>query len=159
VTTVSPTGRDGASPRKRSSSRARSSARRLAMQALYQWQLNKQPWQDLHLQFSTSEEGALADPDYFRELLQQCVENFDAFNAGLQPFADRTLEGLDPIEHAILVLGYYELKSRIDVPYRVALNEAVELARKFGATDGHKFVNAVLDRAAGELRTVERERG
>jgi len=126
------------------------------MQALYQWQLNKQPWQDLHTQFSTSEEAALADLEYFRELIHQTVENFDTLNQGLQPFADRVLEGIDPIEHAILVLGYYELKSRIDVPYRVALNEAVELARKFGATDGHKFVNAVLDRAAGELRAVER---
>jgi N utilization substance protein B len=146
------------SPRKRVSSRARSAARRLAMQALYQWQLNQQPWQDLHLQFTTSEEGAQVDPEYFRELLQQTIEHFDALNEGLQPFADRSLEGLDPIEHAILVLGFYELKSRLDVPYRVALNEAVELARKFGATDGHKFVNAVLDRAAADLRAAERDR-
>lgn len=144
------------SPRKRVSSRARSAARRLAMQALYQYQLNEQPWQDLHLQYSTSEEGAQADLDYFRELLEQIIAARAEINEGLKPFADRSLDDLDPIEHAILLLGFYELKSRPDVPYRVVLNEAVELARRFGATDGHKFVNAVLDRAAAELRAAER---
>ncbi len=145
-----------ASPRKRVSSRARSAARRLAMQALYEWQLNEQPWQDLHKQYSGSEEGAAADPEYFRELLETIVPAREQLDAALQAYADRPLEGLDPVEHAILLVGFHELQSRIDVPYRVAINEAVELARRFGATDGHKFVNAVLDRAAAVLRAAER---
>src|SRR5687768_2826209 len=108
--------------RTRVSARARSAARRLAMQALYQWQLNEQPWQDLHQQFLSSEEGARADPDYFRELVEQIVRTGAQLDQELAPFADRELEGIDPIEHAILLIGVYELKSRIDVPYRVVLN-------------------------------------
>jgi N utilization substance protein B len=141
-------------PRKRVSSRARSAARRLAMQALYECQLNEQPWQDLYNQYLASEEAGSADPEYFHELLENIVPARAALDEALQPFADRPLAGLDPIEHAILLIGIYELKSRVDVPYRVAINEGVELARRFGATDGHKFVNAVLDRAAAQLRAA-----
>lgn len=143
--------------KKRTSTRARSAARRLAMQALYEWQLNEQPWQDLHNQYLASEEGERADPEYFRELVEQITTTHAELDQATAPFADRSLEGLDPIEHALLLIGIYELKSRLDVPYRVVLNEAVELARRFGATDGHKFINAVLDRAAAEIRAAERD--
>ncbi len=144
------------SARTRVSTRARSAARRLAMQALYEWQMNEQPWQDLHNQYLASEEGARVDPEYFRALVEGVIQDHAGLDAALLPFADRPLDGLDPIEHAILLIGFYELRSRPDVPYRVVINESVELARRFGATDGHKFVNAVLDRAAAALRPGER---
>lgn len=127
------------------------------MQALYEWQLNAQPWQDLHNQYLASEEGVRADPEYFRELVEKVTQQHAELDTAMSAFADRTLEGLDPIEHAILLIAMYEMKTRVDVPYRVVINEAVELARKFGATDGHKFVNAVMDRAAFEIRSVERD--
>jgi N utilization substance protein B len=136
--------------------RARSLARKLAMQALYQWQLTSYEANDLVNQFVGSEEFAGADRDYFEELLRGCIAQRDAINAGIEPFIDRPLEQLDPVERAILMLGMYELRSRFDVPYRVVINEAVDLAKRFGATDAHKYVNAVLDRAAKELRAYER---
>ena len=78
--------------------------------------------------------------------------------AALTPFIDRPLDQLDPVERAILMIGMYELQQRLDVPYRVVINEAVDLCKRFGATDAHKYVNAVLDRAARELRAAERDR-
>lgn len=141
----------------RSATRARTVARKLAMQAVYQSLLNAQPWQDLHQQFLASEEMARADQDYFRELIEQT----DGQRAQLEELVahcmDRPVTSLDPIERAILMLGAYELLARPDVPFRVVISEGVELARKFGATDGHKFVNAVLDCLAGRLRAQERE--
>jgi N utilization substance protein B len=136
-------------------SRTRSAARRLALQALYEWQMNAQPWQDLYNQYAASEEMARADRDYFRELLERISADSAALDAVMKPFVDRAA-ALDPIEHAVLLIGVYELQSRADVPYRVVINEAVGLAKRFGATDGHKFVNAVLDGAAAQLRANER---
>ena len=138
------------------SSRARSVARKLAMQALYELQFNAQPWQDLHQHYLAKEDTARADAEYFRELVEKVSGARSDLDAELAGFIDRPLTNLDPIEHAILLIGAYELKSRPDVPYRVVINEGVELARRFGATDGHKFVNAVLDRAAASLRSAER---
>lgn len=134
---------------------ARSVARKLAMQALYRWQLNEAPWQDLVQEFSAEEDMARADGEYFRELLAGIVGNRDGLDAELAAWMDREPRLLDPIEHAVLLIGAYELKSRIEVPYRVVISEGVSLARRFGATDGHKFVNAVLDRAARDLRRDE----
>jgi N utilization substance protein B len=126
------------------------------MQALYQRQINAQPWQDLHQQALATEDAARADTAYLRELIEQVCAIYDELEAELAGLVDRPLKDLDPIEHAILLIGAYELKARPDVPYRVVINEGVELARRFGATDGHKFVNAVLDRAAARLRAAER---
>ena len=140
----------------RAATRARSVARKLALQALYQWQLNAQPWQELHQQFGASEDMERADREYFRELLERVVAGRDALDAEIAPSVDRPLATLDPVEHAVLLIGAYELQSRPDVPFRVVINEGVELARRFGATDGHKFVNAVLDRMAARLRPEER---
>jgi N utilization substance protein B len=145
------------SPKARSNSRARSMARKLAMQALYQWQLNAQPWEELHSQALASDEASRADAAYLQELIERVCDAREALDSELAPFVDRPLPGLDPIEHAILLIGAYELKMRADIPYRVVINEGVELARRFGATDGHKFVNAVLDRAAASLRASERD--
>ncbi|MBS0379782.1 MAG: transcription antitermination factor NusB [Proteobacteria bacterium] len=134
---------------------ARSVARKLALQALYRWQLNAAPWQDLVLEFRDAEDMARADADYFRALVEGVWRGREELDARLAVLADREPRLLDPIEHAALLLGLYELSAQAEVPFRVAISEAVGLARRFGATDGHKFVNAVLDRAARELRPHE----
>jgi transcription antitermination protein NusB len=135
--------------------RARSLARRLALQALYQIQINPRPWQDTLQQFAVDPESDRADLDYFRELIAAIAPNREALDTRLALLCEIPPPELDPIEHAVLWLGIYELEARPDLPYRVALAEAVQLAKQFGATDGHKFVNAVLDRAAKELRPHE----
>ena len=106
-------------------------------------------------EFGDAEDMARADRDYFRALIEGVAGALDALDARLAALGDRRPDLLDPIEHAILLIGVYELAARPEVPYRVAISEAVGLARRFGATDGHKFVNAVLDRAARELRPAE----
>jgi N utilization substance protein B len=136
--------------------RARSMARKLAMQALYQWQLTGQSSADINLQFLASEDMEGADREYFTELLKGCVDQAEKINALLKPLVDRPLDQLDPVENAILMIGLYEFSNRIEVPYRVVINEGVDLTKRFGATDAHKYVNAVLDRAARELRAAER---
>ena len=138
-----------------SHSRARSVARKLAMQALYQWQLNAQPWQDLCTQFRGDEDMARADAEYFQELVRGVVEQAAALDEALAVDLDRPPSGLDPVEHAILLIGAYELAQRPDVPFRVAIAEAVTLAKRYGASEGHKYVNAILDRLARRLRIAE----
>ena len=135
--------------------RARSLARRLALQALYQMQLNPRPWADTEAQFAADPESDRADLDYFRQLVGAIAPHREAFDSRLAPLCEIPPAELDPIEHAVLWLGLHELESCPELPYRVALAEAVQLAKQFGATDGHKFVNAVLDRAAQELRPNE----
>ena len=133
----------------------RSNSRRLAMQALYQLQMNPQPWQDIHLQFTKDEEFGAADADYFRELLKESAEAQAELEAVLAGVSQIPPHQLDPVERAILLLSMYELRTKVDVPYRVVINEGIELAKRYGATDGHKFVNGVLDRAARTLRPHE----
>jgi N utilization substance protein B len=133
----------------------RSVARKLALQALYRWQLNAGPWQDLIQEFGDAEDMARADREYFRTLVEGVWRAREELDTRLAVLGEREPRLLDPIEHSILLMGLYELSARPEVPYRVAINEAVGLAKRFGATDGHKFVNAVLDRAARELRPDE----
>jgi N utilization substance protein B len=135
--------------------RGRSLARRLALQALYQLQLNPCPWADTQRQFAADREADRADLDYFRQLIKAIAPNREALDSRLARLCEIPPPQLDPIEHAVLWLGLHELESCPELPYRVALAEAVQLAKQFGATDGHKFVNAVLDRAAQELRPHE----
>jgi N utilization substance protein B len=135
--------------------RARSLARKLAMQALYQWQLTGQGPAELRNQFAAEEGYADADGEYFVALLQGVTGSAEALDAELGTLLDRPVTQLDPVEHAVLLIGIHELSQRPDIPYRVVINEAVDLAKRFGATDGHKFVNAVLDRAARRLRAAE----
>ena len=142
-------------PSARTLSGRRAVARKLALQALYRLQLNECPWQDLIQEFREAEDMPRADSEYFRELIEGVWRARAALDADLASWTDRPPALLDPIEHAILLIGVYELRHRLDVPYRVAISEAVSLARRFGATDGHKFVNAVLDRAARALRADE----
>ena len=134
---------------------ARTVARKLAMQALYRLQLNDGPWQDLLAEFDIDVDLPRADQDYFREIVQSVATTRESLDAQLAPWLDRKPTDLDPVEHAVLLIAVWELNSRPDVPYRVVINEAVSLARRFGSTDGHKFVNAVVDRAARELRARE----
>jgi transcription antitermination protein NusB len=134
---------------------ARALARRLAVQALYRWQLNPAPWQDLVTEFASDGDMARADRDYFAALVRQAVEQHAELDAALAPLAARDGALLDPIEHAVLLVAAVELQHCPQVPFRVVLDEAVGLARRFGATDGHKFVNAVLDRAARSWRPDE----
>jgi N utilization substance protein B len=135
--------------------RTRSLARRLALQALYQQQLNPLAWQDTRRQFAEDPEAERVDREYFEELLAAIVPNGEALDREIAKYSEIAPDELDPIEHAVLWLGLHELASHPELPYRVALAEAVDLAKRFGATDGHKFVNAVLDRAARELRPLE----
>ncbi len=138
-----------------SAHRARSLARRLALQALYQIQINPLPWQDIQKQFANDPEADRVDLEYFQALIREIAANREALDLRLSGLCEIAPHELDPIEHAVLWLGLHELESRPELPYRVALAEAVQLTKQFGATDGHKFVNAVLDRAAQQSRPHE----
>jgi len=133
----------------------RSVARKLALQALYRWQLNEGPWQDLILEFGDAQDMPRADREYFRDLVEGVWRARESLDTQLAAWMDRKPELLDPIEHAVLLIGLYELTAKPEIPYRVAINEAVSLTKRFGATDGHKFVNAVLDKAAKAVRSHE----
>lgn len=135
--------------------RGRSLARRLALQALYQMQINPRSWQDTHQQFADSADAERVDRDYFRALIMAIAPEREALDARLAPWGQIPPAELDPIEHAVLWLGLHELQTHPELPFRVVLAEAVQLAKKFGGTDGHKYVNAVLDRAAREIRADE----
>jgi len=133
----------------------RAVARKLAMQALYRWQINAGPWQDVVNEFAAEEDMRKADRGYFNKLVTDICGTSDSLDAALAVHMDRKPTELDPVERAVLWVGAQELKHVPDVPYRVVINEAVGLAKRFGATDSHKFVNAVLDAAARELRPHE----
>jgi transcription antitermination protein NusB len=140
-------------------SNARALARRLALQALYGWQLNDCPWQDLLREFSGEAQTLRADQEYLRTLIAGICSEHQLLDEALAPLLDRKPAELDPIEHAALLIGSYELRHQPEIPFRVVINEAVGLARRFGATDGYKFVNGVLDRAARLWRPAEARRG
>jgi transcription antitermination protein NusB len=125
------------------------------MQALYHWQLNHEPAAAIIEQYLDSPEAAGVDRDYFSELLRGCIGGDAAFRETITAFIDRPLQQLDPVETGLMMIGIFELQQRLDVPYRVVINEAVDLCKRFGATDAHKYVNAVLDRAARTIRAAE----
>lgn len=135
---------------------ARRKARHYAMQALYQWHMSGNSLNQIETQFCSEYDMTHVDVAYFRELLHKIPaqrQDIDGlFESHLQ---DRALNELDPVTLALLRLASYELQFRIDVPYKVAINEAVSLAKKFGATDAHKFINGVLDKVAATARPVE----
>jgi N utilization substance protein B len=136
-------------------SRQRSRSRSLAIQALYQWQLAGQDVPAIINHFMLEQDGKKFDSDYFSELVHGVPARVDELDAALAPCVDRALESVDPVERAILRLGTYELIVHPEIPYRVVINEAVELAKVFGAEQGHRYVNGVLDRAARALRPLE----
>jgi N utilization substance protein B len=130
----------------------RRGARRLLVQALYQRQVGGHTRAELEAQFGAREEFAAVDGAYFRELLAEVLSDTDGLDALLAAEGDRPSSQLDPVERGILWLGSAELRARPEVPVRVVINEAVELAKEFGAQDSHRYVNAVLDRLAARLR-------
>jgi N utilization substance protein B len=134
----------------------RSKARHYAMQALYQWQMTKAPLAIIEAEFRTDNDMSKVDVDYFHELIHQVPVNLTLLETDFLPHAtDINLAQIDPITLAILRLSCYELRFRIDVPYKVVINEALNLAKRFGATDSHKFINGVLDKVAPRLRKDE----
>lgn len=136
-------------------SRQRSKARSLAVQAIYQWQVAGQNVPDIVNQFLTEHADKKIDIDYFRELVEGVPGNLAQLDKGLTPHLDRSLESVDPVERAILRIGAFELSKHPEIPYRVVINEAIELAKVFGGEQGHKYVNGVLDKAARDLRSLE----
>lgn len=144
-----------AAPRPVRGNGPRSLARKLALQALYRWQLNPCQWQDLVSEFELAEEAPRADREFFQALVSGICAQHTELDEQLGGWCDRRAAELDPVEHAVLLIGLQELRTHPEVPFRVVINEAVGLARRFGATDGHKFVNAVMDKAARALRPHE----
>ena len=150
---------EGDRPNARRESGPRRSTRRrsreFALQGLYQWQLaGKDPVQ-IAAELAEGQGFGKSDADYFRTLLNGTIQNAAELEAQIAPYLDRDMSALSPIERAILLLGGYELMRELEVPYRVVINEAVELAKSYGGTDGHKYVNGVLDTAAADLRPDE----
>ncbi len=135
---------------------ARSRARRRALQALYAWQLSGSHMNAVIEQFRHEQDMEVADLDYFEDLLRGVEHHVDELDILLRPHLDREVGEVDPIERAALRLAAYELKHRLDVPYRVVINEAIEVTKRFGADHGHSYVNGVLDKVAAELRTAEK---
>ena len=134
---------------------ARSRSRRRALQALYAWQMSGQPISQVIAQFLNEQDMEIADLTYFEDLLRGVDANLEHIDTELRRFVDREIAQIDPIERGVLRLAAYELLFRIDVPYRVVLNEAIETTKRFGADQGHTYVNGVLDRAAAQWRLAE----
>ena len=134
---------------------ARSRARRRALQAVYAWQMSGTGARDVIAQFAHEQAKEPADLAYFEDLVRGVDEHRKDLDTALAPFLDRDIEQVDAIERAVLRLAAYELRHRPDVPYRVVINEAIEIAKRFGAEHGHTYVNGVLDHAAADWRSVE----
>ncbi|MFL9583095.1 transcription antitermination factor NusB [Stenotrophomonas sp. AB1(2024)] len=133
----------------------RSRARRRALQAIYAWQISEGNAQQLIAQFAHEQAREVADLAYFEALVQGVLDHRKDLDEALLPFVDRGIEEVDAIERAALRVAAYELRYRMDVPYRVVINEAIESTKRFGSEHGHTYVNGVLDRAAVEWRKVE----
>jgi N utilization substance protein B len=152
---------DASAPRGASRS-ARRRARELAVQGIYEWLVGGQDAAaiEAHLIETRGPAGfdelsARADLPHYRELLNGAIDGAEALRADFAPHLDRAVTALSPVEHGILLLSTYELKHRAEIPYRVIINEAVELAKSFGGTEGFKYVNGVLDKVAAQLRPAE----
>ena len=136
---------------------ARRKSREFALQGLYEWLIGGADAGIVDAHVREREGFEQCDAAHFDMLLHGCIRERDELDAKLTPHLDRKVEMVSPIEHAVLLIACYELAHCIEIPYKVAINEAVELAKSFGGTDGHKYVNGVLDKAAATLRTVEVE--
>jgi len=134
---------------------SRRRAREFALQAIYQWLLNESAAENLLAQLKEQKDFPKADQALAEALLRGVVGNTEALRQLLVPYLDREMKALSPVEHALLLLSAFELRDHAQTPYRVIINEAIELAKSFGGTDGHKYVNGVLDKLAAELRPAE----
>ena len=156
VTTTTPTPVAGDPPRKRGKPKsARRRAREIALQGLYEWLVSGADAKVIDAHMHEQDGFDKCDAAHFDALLHGCINEAVDIDAVLTRHVDRKTTLLSPIEHGVLMIGVYELTHCVDVPYKVAINEAVELAKSYGGTDGHKYVNGVLDKAAGDLRPVE----
>ncbi len=139
-------------------SQPRTMARRCAVQALYQWQVTGQNVDEIYQQFLVERNMTKVNVEMFQELLTGVTKELEILDRKIQPYLDRDISEVDPVERAVLRLGTYELMYKLDVPYRVVINEALEAVKTFGAEQGHRFVNGVLDKVAQELRELEVKR-
>jgi transcription antitermination protein NusB len=144
-----------ATARKAAPRSQRRRARELALQGLYQWLVAGGDAASIDLQLQDQDGYAKCDSVHLDALLRGSIEQAAALDAALARHVDRKTSELSPVEHAVLMIGAYELTHCLDIPYKVAINEAVELAKSFGGTDGHKYVNGVLDKVASDLRPEE----
>lgn len=140
---------------KGSGNSARRRARQAALTGLYQWLLSREDVTLIALHVQEQDVYAGCDPAHFEALLRGCIDQAEGLDAALSRHVDRPMAELSAVEHAALLVGAFELAHCVDIPYRVVINEAVELAKSYGGTDGHKFVNGVLDKVAADLRMVE----
>jgi N utilization substance protein B len=150
LSTESPVARKRAAPKS-----ARRRSREIALQGLYEWLVSGAEAAVVDAHMHEQDGFDKCDREHFDALLHGCIAEAAELDAVLTRHVDRKTTQLSPVEHAVLLIGTYELKHCVDIPYRVAINEAVELTKSFGGTDGHKYVNGVLDKAAGDLRPVE----
>ncbi|MFT2110885.1 transcription antitermination factor NusB [Marinomonas sp. 2405UD68-3] len=141
--------------KKPSRSQLRSASRSFALQAVYQWHMNRTPINEIEVQFAVDHDLGTCDKVYFRELIQGVTVRANKLDDLFETLLDRSLSELDPIELTILRIGSFELSERLDVPYRVVINEGVELAKSFGATESHKYVNGILDKLSQRVRREE----
>lgn len=130
-------------------------ARELAVQGIYEWRLSGKS--AAQIEKATRDEKSLGryDTEFFGQLLRGAIAQQETLSAQIEPHLDRPMNELSPVEFAVVLLGAYELTQHPEVPYRVVINEAVELAKTFGGSDGHKFVNGVLDKLAAQVRAAE----
>ena len=150
MSTETPVARKRAAPKS-----ARRRSREIALQGLYQWLVSGAEAAVVDAHMHEQDGFDKCDREHFDALLHGCIVEAADLDAVLARHVDRKTTQLSPVEHAVLLIGTYELRHCVDIPYRVAINEAVELAKSFGGTDGHKYVNGVLDKAAGDLRPAE----
>ncbi len=136
-------------------SSAKTNARRCAVQALYQWQMTGETLSKIEINFIEEDRLKGAQKNYFAEIFHGIPEQLNKIDAALAEFVDRPVEKIDPVERAVLRLGVYELINRLETPYKVIINEAVNLAKYFGADGSHKYVNGVLDKVSRKIREVE----
>ncbi len=136
-------------------SKARNRARCLAVQALYEWQMTGTHQADIKIRFLEDKSDKKLDKQYFQEVISGVIDKATELDEIITPFLKRPLDEIDRVEHAILRLSAYELMHRRDIPYRVVINEGVELAKTFGGEQGHKFINGILDKMASNLRSAE----
>ncbi|HWU99431.1 MAG TPA: transcription antitermination factor NusB [Oxalicibacterium sp.] len=142
-----------ANPNKNRTPRHR--AREFALQGLYQWLLNNEDVRAIATNIRQAHGFDKADAEHFDALLYGTVKQANELRAGLSPLIDREISQLSPVEHAALLIGAFELKNHVEIPYKVVINEAVELTKSFGGIDGHKYVNGVLDKFAADARETE----
>ena len=138
--------------------KGRSNARKKALQALYQWSMSGNDLSEIEAQFHQEQDMSKVDQDFFHSLLHEVPSQVSELDSLMAAHMDRTCDELDPVEQAILRISTYEMKNRIDVPYKVIIDEAIQLSRSFGADQSHKFINGVLDKLAQQLRKLEIDR-